>query len=191
MATKYNAAFKAQAVQLVTERKKPIAEGARDLGIPDTTRHQWVTHVRQHPDRPFVGSGHLRPEDQEVRDVQRRIRDWEEDKAIGKKARRLVANDRQSKMPSFMHTAPPAASRRGAPYSKALGAAIRPGGIARRVREPSDALSASSRSVPLLRRVASSKAVRKLRRSYANGENASPQRPSPASGGPLACDLGW
>ncbi|AUW94717.1 hypothetical protein BXT84_12805 [Sulfobacillus thermotolerans] len=95
MAKKYDAAFKAQAVQLVTELKKPIAEVARDLGIPDTTLPQWLKNVRQHPDRPFVGSGKLRPADQEVHDLPRRIRDLEEENAILKKAMRLVANDRK------------------------------------------------------------------------------------------------
>jgi transposase len=95
MATQYDAAFKAQAVQLVTELKKPMAEVARDLGIPDTTLHQWLKNVRHHPDRPIVGSGKLRPADQEVHDLQRRIRDWEEENAILKKAMRIFANDRQ------------------------------------------------------------------------------------------------
>ncbi len=40
MAKKYDAAFKEQAVQLVTELKKPVATVAQELGIPDTTLHQ-------------------------------------------------------------------------------------------------------------------------------------------------------
>jgi transposase-like protein len=46
MATKYDAALKTQAVPWVTELKKPIAEVARDFGIPDTTLHQWLKNVR-------------------------------------------------------------------------------------------------------------------------------------------------
>lgn len=87
MATKYDGAFKAQAVQLVTDLKKPIVEVARDLGIPETTLHQWLKHSREYPERPFVGSGKLRPADQEVHELQRRIRDLEEENAILKKKR--------------------------------------------------------------------------------------------------------
>lgn len=95
MATKYDAAFKEQAVQLVTELQKPVAVVAKELGIPDTTLHQWVKNAREHPDRPFVGSGKLRDADQERRDLQRRVRDLEEENAILKKAMRIFANDRK------------------------------------------------------------------------------------------------
>ncbi len=79
MAKKYDAAFKEQAVQLVTELKKPVATVAQELGIPDTTLHQWLKNAREHPERPFVGSGKLRAADQEAREFQRRIRDLEEE----------------------------------------------------------------------------------------------------------------
>lgn len=91
----YDAAFKQQAVQLVTELHKPVAEVARDLGIPDTTLHQWLKSAREHPDKPFVGSGRLRPDDQVTRELQRRIRDLEEENAILKKAMRIFTNDRK------------------------------------------------------------------------------------------------
>ena len=85
MAKKYDAAFKEQAVQLVTELKKPVATVAQELGIPDTTLHQWLKNAREHPERPFVGSGKLRAADQEAREFQRRIRDLEEENALLKK----------------------------------------------------------------------------------------------------------
>lgn len=93
MATKYDEAFKQQAVQLVTDLQKPVAAVARDLGIPDRTLHQWLKNARKHPDRPFVGSGNLRAEDQAARELQRRIRDLEEENAILKKAMRIFANN--------------------------------------------------------------------------------------------------
>lgn len=42
----YDAAFKQQAVQLVTTLQKPVAEVARDLGVPATTLHQWLIRRR-------------------------------------------------------------------------------------------------------------------------------------------------
>lgn len=91
----YDAAFKQQAVQLVTELHKPVADVARDLGIPDTTLHQWLKNARNHPAEPFVGSGRLRPDDQAMRDLQRRLRDLEEENAILKKAMRIFTQDRK------------------------------------------------------------------------------------------------
>jgi transposase len=54
-----------------------------------------MAETRPHPDEPFVGRGRLRAEDQQLRDVQRRIRDLEEENAIGKKALRLCTNGPQ------------------------------------------------------------------------------------------------
>ena len=55
-----------------------MATVTQELGIPDTTLHQWLKNAREHPERPFVGSGKLRPADQEARDYQRRMRNMEE-----------------------------------------------------------------------------------------------------------------
>ncbi|MDA8206586.1 MAG: transposase [Thermaerobacter sp.] len=92
MTRRYDKAFKEQAMQMVTELQKPVAEVARDLGIPDTTLHQWLKNHREHPEAPYVGSGRLREADQATRDLQRRIRDLEEENAILKKAMRIFAN---------------------------------------------------------------------------------------------------
>ena len=39
---KFSPQFKAEAVQVVIETGKPIAEVARDLGVRDDTRGDWV-----------------------------------------------------------------------------------------------------------------------------------------------------
>ena len=51
--------------------------------------------ARQHPAEPFVGSGHLRADDQRLRDLERQIRDLQEENAILKKATRIFANDQK------------------------------------------------------------------------------------------------
>jgi transposase len=70
MAKRYDVEFKQQAVRLVLELHKPSAQ-------------------------PFVGSGRSRAEDQAARDLQQRIRDFEEENAILKKAMRIFPNDRK------------------------------------------------------------------------------------------------
>jgi transposase-like protein len=48
---RFSAQFKAEAVQMVLETGKPIAEVARDLGIHDGTLGNWVnTWRREHPE---------------------------------------------------------------------------------------------------------------------------------------------
>ncbi|NMP22059.1 transposase [Sulfobacillus harzensis] len=85
MARRCDKAFKEQAIQMVIELHQPVAEVARDFGVPDTTLHQWLKNAREHPWEPHVGSGHLREADQAARELQRRIRDLEEENAILKK----------------------------------------------------------------------------------------------------------
>ncbi|AEJ40351.1 transposase IS3/IS911 family protein [Sulfobacillus acidophilus TPY] len=76
-------------------QQKSGAQMARELGIPSKTLYAWVAADKADPVEPFVGSGHLTAEDQALRDLQRRIRDLEEENAIRKKAMRLVTNDRK------------------------------------------------------------------------------------------------
>jgi transposase len=48
---RFSPQFKAEAVQMALETKKPIAEVARDLGIHDGTLGNWVnTWRREHPE---------------------------------------------------------------------------------------------------------------------------------------------
>jgi transposase-like protein len=48
---RFSPQFKAEAVQMVIESKKPIAEVARDLGIHDATLGNWVNvWRREHPE---------------------------------------------------------------------------------------------------------------------------------------------
>ncbi|AUW93067.1 transposase [Sulfobacillus thermotolerans] len=68
---------------------------ARELGIPPKTLYGWVAAYKGDPVEPFVGRGHLKAEDQALRDLQRRIRDLEEENAILKKAMRIFTNDRK------------------------------------------------------------------------------------------------
>lgn len=53
---KFSPQFKAEAVQMVIETGKPIAEVARDLGIHDGTLGNWVNAWRRdhpEPDQPL------------------------------------------------------------------------------------------------------------------------------------------
>jgi transposase len=54
----YTRAFKEQAVQLAQTSGKSIAQVARELGISDTSIHQWRKELAQHGKEAFPGSGH-------------------------------------------------------------------------------------------------------------------------------------
>jgi len=72
---KFSPQFKAEAVQMVIETGKPIAEVARDLGIHDGTLGNWVTAWRREnpgPDQPLSPVERARVK--ELEDENRRLR---------------------------------------------------------------------------------------------------------------------
>lgn len=93
---RYDIAFKQQAVRLVQAQDNPVTVIARELGMPTKTLYKGLAAVKADPAEPFVGRGRLRAEDQQLRDLQRRIHDLAEEHAILKKP----ANNSQVKRPN-------------------------------------------------------------------------------------------
>jgi transposase len=54
----YTPEFKREAVRLAQTSGKSIAQVARDLGISDTSIHQWRKELTDHGSEAFPGSGH-------------------------------------------------------------------------------------------------------------------------------------
>jgi transposase len=72
---KFSPQFKAEAVQMVIETGKPIAEVARDLGIHDGTLGNWVNAWhRDHPEPDNALSPVERARVKELEDENRRLR---------------------------------------------------------------------------------------------------------------------
>lgn len=95
MTTRYSKDFKLEAVRQVVEDKKSAAQVARELGINVNTMRLWVQQYRKNKDEPFVGSGNLHSDDKHIRDLERRIKDLEEENEILKKAAAIFAKNRK------------------------------------------------------------------------------------------------
>lgn len=54
----YTREFKEEAVRLAQTSGKSITQIARELGISDTSIHQWRKELAQHGKEAFPGSGH-------------------------------------------------------------------------------------------------------------------------------------
>lgn len=89
---KYSNEFKEEAVKRII-MGEPAAKVARDLGVNVNSIYTWKSRFQEHPEQPFVGSGHLRQEDEEVRKLQKRIRDLEEENEFLKKASAFFAKN--------------------------------------------------------------------------------------------------
>lgn len=81
--------YKEEIIKLVTEQGRRVTHVARDIGVSEATVRGWVKQYNSHGENAFPGSGNLRPEDEELRALKKRLADIEEENAILKKAIRI------------------------------------------------------------------------------------------------------
>lgn len=86
MGMHYDPEYKIQIAKLVVEEGKKAAELARDLDIPIGTLRNWIQAYRKKKESGFVGSGNLAPDVKVVKDLEKQIRDLQEENEILKKA---------------------------------------------------------------------------------------------------------
>ena len=92
----YSNDFKVQAVKRVIEDGISSAQVARELGININTLREWVRRYKEDQNEPFVGSGNLRTEARNIRELEKRIKDLEEENAILKKAAAIFAQNQKT-----------------------------------------------------------------------------------------------
>jgi len=81
----YTKEFKIEAVRLAETSGKPITEIARDLGVSDSTIHNWRKQFSEHGEQAFPGSGHQTPEAEELRRLKRELEVVKQERDILKK----------------------------------------------------------------------------------------------------------
>ena len=89
---KYSNEFKEEAVKRVLSGV-PARQVAREIGVNVSSLYTWKARYLKHPEQPFVGNGKLRDEDAELRRLQKRIKDLEQENEFLKKASAFFAND--------------------------------------------------------------------------------------------------
>lgn len=91
----YTAEFKREAVRLAQTSGKPITHVARDLGISDTSIHQWRKELSEHSSEAFPGSGHQTAQEEEVRRLKRELDMVKQERDILKKALGIFSRNPQ------------------------------------------------------------------------------------------------
>ncbi|WP_036735410.1 transposase [Paenibacillus zanthoxyli] len=89
----YDEAFKRQTVQHIKESGKPVAEVARELKINDNTVYGWVKKFAAEPE--ITAAQVFKSEEHQMREMQKRIRELQEENEILKKAMHYFAKDRR------------------------------------------------------------------------------------------------
>ncbi|PGH78291.1 hypothetical protein CN899_28980 [Bacillus thuringiensis] len=87
----YEEEFKRQSVKHISTTGKSVAQVARELGISVNTLHGWVKKYKQEPE--VLKQRTFRSDNQQTKEMERRIRDLEEENAILKKAMHFFAKD--------------------------------------------------------------------------------------------------
>lgn len=82
----FTAEFKREAVRLAQTSGKPIAQIARELGISDTSIHEWRKQLAAQGDEAFPGSGHQTAQEEELRRLKRELEVTRQERDILKKA---------------------------------------------------------------------------------------------------------
>jgi transposase len=83
---RYDAQFKSDAVRLVQESERAISDIARDLGIRRELLYKWKRELEADPKNAFPGKGNLKPEQDQLRQLQQELKRVTEERDILKKA---------------------------------------------------------------------------------------------------------
>jgi transposase len=78
--------FKRNALQLVMEKGISVGKVARDLDIHPNLIHRWRRDYLAEGESAFVGTGTVRPEETELKRLQKELEDVKEERDILKKA---------------------------------------------------------------------------------------------------------
>ena len=95
MKKQYSTEFKIQTVKRLEKTEEPLSNVARELGISPSTIHGWVKKYKESLEAPFPGSGHLKPEDERLRKLEKEIRNLKEENEILKKAAAYFAKNQK------------------------------------------------------------------------------------------------
>ena len=79
MSKKYDPAYKLEVCKAVESGTATVSEMSKETGISDNTLYIWLKRYRENRDKPFVGSGHVLPENEEVVRLRRENRDLREE----------------------------------------------------------------------------------------------------------------
>ena len=92
--SRYPKEFKLEAIRLLNEGEKAVAEIARELGVKRTLLYRWRDELKNKSDKAFKGAG--RPKSDEMSELSRlrqENKDLREERDILKKAAAYFAKD--------------------------------------------------------------------------------------------------
>lgn len=87
----YTCEFKLEAIELTKSSDKSIAQIERDLGLSSGQIHHWKRQLQRDGEEAFPGKGHLKVQDERIRQLQRENEVLRQERDILKKAITIFA----------------------------------------------------------------------------------------------------
>ena len=92
---KFDREFKFEAVKLITEGGRGVAEVARSLNVHENLLRRWKDQYSKDPVDSFPGKGRMKPREEELRRLQRENETLKMEHAILKKALAIFSKHRE------------------------------------------------------------------------------------------------
>ena len=95
MSKRYDPAYKLEVCKTVDSGDASVADMSRETGISENTLYIWMKRYRSNRSKPFVGSGHVLPENEEMVRLKKEVKDLREENEILKKAAAYFAKNQR------------------------------------------------------------------------------------------------
>lgn len=82
----YDKEFKLSAVKMITEGGMKLSEVSRDLGVNENSLHKWKKDYLSDQQNAFPGKGRMKPEEEELRRLEKELKRVKLENEILKKA---------------------------------------------------------------------------------------------------------
>lgn len=92
---KYTREFKIEAVRFLAGSNMSIAQAGKDLGVNPNVLARWKKELQSDNSQAFPGTGHLKPEEEELRRLRRENALLRQERDILKKAAAFFAKESQ------------------------------------------------------------------------------------------------
>jgi len=83
---RFDAQFKLDAVRLMDESDRTISDIAKDLGVRPELLYRWKRELELDPQQAFPGKGRLKPEQEQLRQLEQELARVKQERDILKKA---------------------------------------------------------------------------------------------------------
>jgi len=95
MGKTYDPAYKLEICKQIESGIATVAELSRETGINENTMYSWMQRYKKNSSQPFVGSGNVLPENEEMVRLRRENKNLREENEILKKAAAYFAKNQR------------------------------------------------------------------------------------------------